>query len=276
MRKVFIALLICLVSSVACLGEETLTPEVLVARHLQSLGDASARGAQSRAAQGSVQYREISGRGTSSNGTAMMACEGRKLRLAFQFPTEIYPGEDVLFDGARVQVGQSRPRTRSTLGVFLLARDDLIREGLLGGTLSTGWALLDVPGRAPHLKYAGVRKIDGRDLLQLNYDPRKGDSDLQIQILFEPETYRHVMTIYSLTVPPPMTRGRSLASGPSEGHYTLRETFGEFRVMDGLNVPSHWTLEVTGEGVTSSDTRWEVVFDRMQNTPVDASNFKLH
>jgi hypothetical protein len=277
-RFLFAILLICVLPTLASLtwAEDQLTPAELIARHLQSLGDPAARAAaRSRAAQGSMQFREVTGRGTTTEGVAMMACDGRKLRLAFNFPGEVYPGEDVLFDGAMVQVGQSQPRTRSSLGYFLYSRDDLIKEGLLGGTLSTGWALLDVEARAPRLKYAGVKKIDGRELLQLNYEPRKGDNDLNIQIFFQPETFRHVMTVYSLTIPPPMTRSRNATSHANEGHYTLRETFSEFRILDGLNLPSHWTLEVIGEGATSSDAQWQVVVDRMQNVPVDESNFKV-
>jgi hypothetical protein len=39
--------------------------------------------------------------------------------------------------------------------------------------------------------------VDGKELLRVNYHPHHGSGDLKIYLFFDPETFRHVKTIYT-------------------------------------------------------------------------------
>ncbi len=51
---------------------------------------------------------------------------------------------------------------RSKLGNFVVANDLLLEESLLGGTLSTSWALLDVAAKKPKLSFDGTKKLTAK------------------------------------------------------------------------------------------------------------------
>jgi hypothetical protein len=70
---------------------------------------------------------------------------------------------------------------------------------LLGGVLNTTWPLLNLEGRKAKLEWEGFKNIDGHQLVALHYKPKKG-SDLSIILYFDPETFHHVMTVYSASI----------------------------------------------------------------------------
>lgn len=57
-------------------------------------------------------------------------------------------------------------------------------------------------GSRAKLRYENIRKIEGCELHDVLNVPKKrgGSGELLIQHYFELETYRHVMTVYSLTL----------------------------------------------------------------------------
>ena len=126
-----------------------------------------------------------------------------------------------------------------------------MKEGLLGGTLTTAWALLDVAGRAPGLDYRGVKRVDGRSLHEVTYAPRES-SDLTVLLYFEADSFRHVMTKYSVIQPVGMGRTPGQSPGLRETRHTLVERFGEFRVVDGLTLPHSYSIEYALEGQSAS------------------------
>ena len=73
-----------------------------------------------------------------------------------------------------MSVTQFRPGRHNLLEQFFAEYDEIVREGLLGGTLSESWPLLALQQRNPKLEYAGLKKIDGRQAHAIKYTPRKG------------------------------------------------------------------------------------------------------
>ncbi|MGA2263499.1 MAG: hypothetical protein ABSH28_18945 [Acidobacteriota bacterium] len=180
-----------------------------MAKHLGSIGTAEARASiKSRLASGTAEVvLRVGGQGTIF-GKGQLLSEGRKLRLAFTFGSSDYPGEQIVFNGERVDAGQVRPGRRSSLSTFLYSYDVIAREGLLGGVLSTAWPLLDLDARQAKLDYSGLRKIEGRQLHEVKYKAKKNPGDLQVALYFDPETFRHVRTQYHMVRPQawPQTR----------------------------------------------------------------------
>ena len=81
-------------------------PDVVVAKHLESIGTAKARsGIKSRADEGTVEFRILSGAvGGATTGNSVFLSEGRKTLFMMKFPTVEYSGERFIFDGNRMEV----------------------------------------------------------------------------------------------------------------------------------------------------------------------------
>jgi hypothetical protein len=217
------------------------TSAEIVSRHLDSIGSAQARAnAVSRVAQGKVVFAEIIQHSLHMEGAATLMSQERKHRCEFQFGNLQYPGEQFVFDGNKEMVAMVDQTNRSRLGNFLFLQEEILREGLFGGVLSTAWPLLNVQSTNPSLKYDGLKKIDGQQLHELSYISRKRSEsgDLSIHLYFEPESYRHVLTVYTVT----MQHGSQTTSDPNQTTVIVEERFGDFQVVDGLNLPRHWDV----------------------------------
>ena len=186
----------------------------------------------------------------------------------------------------------------------MFVQDAAIREGLFGGALSTAWPLLDLNERKAKLSFEGLKKIDGQELYEVRYRPHK-NTDLEMRLYFDPQTYRHVETIYNYSVSQGLT-GASPSSGPSlpgpgsidsglntsmpSGspetaaarqyltRYRLQEKFSDFKTVDGVTLPTNYDIQFTQElqnGKTSLSD-WDLKgFDVMNNVSVDARNFEV-
>ena len=111
-----------------------------------------------------------------------------------------YRGEQFVTDGDKVSVAATTSNHRwSDFGEFVRSQDQIVREGLLGGELTTAWALLNLAENKAKLNYDGEKKVDGRPAYQLTYHSKKRD-DLTIHLYFDAETYRHVFTTYSIAL----------------------------------------------------------------------------
>ncbi|MBZ5720308.1 MAG: hypothetical protein LAO03_07990 [Acidobacteriia bacterium] len=134
-------------------------------------------------------------------------------------------------------------------------------------------------GRKARLGSAGLKTIDGRKLIALRYKPKKG-ADLSIVLYFDPQTFHHVMTVYSVIMASGLAVGensevRSARMDPSR--YRIEERFSNFKAIGGLSLPSHYDLRFTRElsGYSSSE-EWEVTVTRVMNNPdLDPKNFEM-
>jgi hypothetical protein len=242
----------CLLSSTqsapAPAQNQKLKSEELVARHLDSVGTAEARSkASTRVASGETRFVVRLGGSANVDGQAMMVSSGAKLRFGIRLPLNDYPGEDMAFDGAKVATGLLPQGRRSQLSAFLSSQNLPLREGLIGGTLSTAWPLLRLDQTQPKLDYRGLKKVDGRQLHELSYRPRKGSGDLKVSLFFDPETFRHVRTRYSFEVGATIGT-RESPNQNSESYYSLTEDFEDFRAVDGLTLPYKYKLQLSVQG----------------------------
>lgn len=266
-------------------------PEELVARHLEALGSVEARSsAQSRKAEGRGRMRVVLGGAGSLIGSASLVSEGEKVLWSMRLNRVHYSAERVSFDGKKVRVAHISPGKRSQLGIFLDQHQGLVHEGMLGGALSTAWPLLDLKARRPKLKYKGLKKVDDKQLLALEYRPRKSWGDVKTKLYFDPETFYHVLTIHRVTVR--TSRSEQSLSGGSTGlgtpsasrrsretardYFTMEERFGDFHPKDGLNLPTRWAIRMrvqTDQG--SFEGEWEMKDQQItHNLPEDPQRFE--
>jgi hypothetical protein len=186
--------LLCLSSALAAADQPKLTEQELVARHLDSIGSGGARDAsRARGVACSVRFVMARGGVGESQGQAKLLTDGRKLRLVIELSDARYNGEDLVSDGSKAAVAANTSGLRSRLGAFLYGRRELITQGLLGGTLSAAWPLLGTASLQPKLRYEGLKKVDGRELHELRYEPRKGASDAKIRAGNLPARPHHLL-----------------------------------------------------------------------------------
>lgn len=267
------------VTQAAVLWAGDLKPEDIVARHLDSIGTAQARqGLKSRVIQGGATYRVIQGGYGAIDGKYVFASEGQKSNFLFKINASSYRGEQFICDGNKVAVAATwSDKTHSEFGEFVLSQDVLVKDNLLGGVWSSGWPLLDIEGRKPKLHFEGTKKIDGKELLAIRYQPKKS-GDVDIKMYFDPQTFRHVMTVYSVEP------GRSVAGGElgqaekMQKRYSLDERFSDFQAVDGLTLPTHYKLRYSLE-TEAGETKiieWEVQARAITNNlSVDPRSFQL-
>ena len=275
--RVFAAIVVLVSIVQVCLAKEEFRAEEFVKQHLDSIGTAEARAAvKNRVAQGTVTFRILSGGPETWEGPATLVAEGDKLASLMKFPLTVYRTEWFVTDGKKSSIAQIRPGRWSQFGQFVMTHDEILKEGLWGGTLSTGWALSHLEERRAKLEDRGLKKVDGRDLHRVDYVPKKS-SDLEIQLYFEPDTCRHVMTVYLLTVSAQLGPNSRASANEQEAHYRLEEKFADFKTVDNVQIPSRWTINFT-YGAQSSGTinQYDVSEQKiMQNITVDPKNFEL-
>jgi hypothetical protein len=282
----------------------------LVTQHLDSIASPTVRaGLKTRVAQGPVEYKILVGGAGTLDGKAVLVSDGKKLQFMMKLPNNLYRGEQFVFDGEKDKVAFSTDRqARSALGNFVFVQDAVIREGLLGGALTTAWPLLNLDERQAKLSFDGLKKIDGQELYDLRYRPHK-NTDLEIHLYFDPQTYRHVETTYSYStsenfanLAPSTAVGVAPTSGPRGGggsptggtltggtaetaaarqylnRYRLTEKFSDFKTVDGVTLPTQDHIQFSQEIQNGRTTLWDwdiKGLDVSNNMSVDARNFEV-
>jgi len=265
---------------------ENIKPEEIVARHLNSIGSPDSRAAiKSRVVQGTLKMHILVGGGGDVTGTLCRVSEQRQSNFVMRFATGgDWRGEQFIFDGERTGfVSATTSHTRSVFAQFVSSQDFIVKEGLLGGELSTAWALQNLDQNHAKLQSIGTKKVDGRELVGLQYFSKKG-SEMQVRMYFDPETFQHVMTIYTLE----FSQGVAAAVTDIrqyQNRYSVEERFSDFKAVDGLTLPTKYELRYTedtaadNKGSQIGGTRfydWNMTAEQIQqNVALDAKNFRV-
>jgi hypothetical protein len=259
-----------------------------IKQHLNSIGSDKAREAvKNRAVEGSLEFKLLNVSSGTQDGKQVLVSEGSKLVTLLKLPNPSYHGERFVSDGRKIFISNIKPGSYSSFGAFVLAHPEILTDGLLGGTLSTGWSLLNIEERHAKLQDQGVKKIDGRDLRRFRYSPAK-HSDLEIFLYFDPQTARHVMTSYSLEISPKMGMTELETAKQDFTRYLLEERFDDFKETDGLHLPGHWVIQFTAQiphdpnhptlgisdqtGISQFDAKETAI---NHNVSLDAKNFEV-
>ena len=226
-------------------AQEKLKVEDVIAKHLEALGSAEARH-KSRIIQGTaVGTFRLGGSGTAQGG-AVMASQDVKSLISIVFGSTEYPYERVGFDGKNVTAGELQPGIYSKLGVFFMRHEMPIREGLLGGVLSTAWPLLDTTSKNPKLKFAGIKKVGDRKAYALTYEG-KTSGGLKTTLFFDAETFQHIRSEYEKRQVQLMPNQPSVTQHQGDSVTRLVEEFSDFKTEGGLMLPHHYKIQLSVE-----------------------------
>jgi hypothetical protein len=231
-------------ATVPVAAEQKMKPEELIAKHLESIGTAEARAAaRNRIITGVSELTLKQGGSGNLLGSALMASEGNKNLLMMAFDRPDYPAEKIGYNGHKLSVQAIRPGVRTPLGEFFRTHDEIFKEGLIGGTLSQSWPLLNVAERKPKLEYGGTKKFDGRLAHELKYTPNKGSS-LKIKLYFDAENFRHIRTEYERVIAATMGARPIDSGGRLDTRYKVIEEFSDFKEENGLTLPHIYKFEL--------------------------------
>jgi hypothetical protein len=273
---------------------DKMKPEEVVAKHLAAIGPADAlAAAKSRIVAGDVKVINHSTAVRDIVGQTQIVSEGDKVVLAMVFNTSGYAYEKAGFDGDKMTVSlMENTGKRSALGDFLKSQEAIVKQGLLGGVLSSAWPLLNVAAKNPKLSYSGTKKIDNRQVHEIKYRPSKGGGDMQISLFFDAETFHHVRTEYQYSVSARMGArpggiGAS-ASSPITGNpstdtgsqtmnrYKLVEEFSDFKTEGQLTLPHTYKIRLTIEAQRTLMIDWINTLTQFNfNQPIDAAAFNV-
>lgn len=259
------------------LKAEKLKPEDVVAKHLESIGSRNDRTAvTSRIIAGTAQVIIRTTPPGQAVGKAVLASEGVKSLFGMSFPSPVYPREQLAFNGNTFMAAFSTPGVRSGLGNFLLLHDAIFKQGLMCGTLSSAWPLLDIESHRAQVEYIGTRKIDDRVLQVLKYVP-KGKSDLQVTMFFEADTFRHVRTEYERTVSAPMGKVEYTNVQERDARYKMIEDFSLFKPEGGLMLPHIYTIKLSIDTVNGTFVaEWTIKLSQFEfNQKIDPFAFNV-
>jgi outer membrane lipoprotein-sorting protein len=275
----FTGLLLAVVSSgPTCLAQETkkLTPDEVIASHLDSIASAEARSAfKSLVAQGTVEVTIRVGGGGKGKGGAVMASQGPMSLIGFIFGQDA-SNEKLAFNGQKLTLGVLRPGLRSPFSDFVLKNDVLFREGLLGGTLSTAWPFFDANERKGKLRSLGTKNLKDRKAYVLGYEPRNS-GNLDIKLYFDAETFQHLRTDYQQEFVAPTVTNPDKAARQKGTRFKITEEFSDFRREVSVTLPHTYKIQFTIETENHPLLQdWVVTLSQfVLNKTLDAKQFDL-
>ena len=263
----------------AITGAKDTQENEIVSRSLDSIAPETARAAtKSRVAQGHLKFSVLVGGSGGASGAFDLVSTGHKLNIVMQFGAGNWRGEQFIFDGSRTSVAKATSDHQySEFGEFVASQDFMLREGLLGGEFSTGWALQNLQSNGARLENLGRKKYRGKERIALQYFS-KHSTDMQVKLYFDPETNHHVATVYSMQRAPQATGDIRTSPSQREVRYTVEEQFSDFQTADGVTLPRHYDLQWTEE-LQTGGTRvldFDVTGIQIkQDLALDPANFEV-
>jgi hypothetical protein len=276
----YIALVCVLITSLSGIAAaEDTKAEDLVTKHLDSIGTPEARAAvKSCAVQGALRFRIVIGGQGDVTGTWGRVSEQHKSNFVMKFPGIEWKGERFAFDGDKTSfAAYTASHKRSEFGEFVSSQEFIVKEGLLGGELSTDWALENLDRKRVKLNYLGIKKIGDHELEGIEYFS-KGNPDMSVKLYFDPESHHHVMTVYSLSEGAIIGHEARNAGREQDIHRTIEEHFSNFQTDNGITLPRHYDLEYRRETLDGSNRiyDWDMTADKiLTNLSLDPANFQV-
>jgi hypothetical protein len=274
---------------------QKMTAEEVIEKHLDTIGSPADRGqVRNILIKGDVKlavHRHSSPYKT--DGKVILASDGAKVlfRMAVNAPAVWKTGgtlrDNIVFDGSDVQVGF--PDTAGIVGPglipiksdfesFIDQCNSIVKNGILGGELLTGWNLADRSAEKGKLSFDGMDTADGEKYYVLKFDPRDGAA-VKIRMFFDVNTFQHRRTEYYLTLhgsPPSLGASTGLGvNPPSPANYMkFIEVFSDFRKEGQLTLPHRYRLDVKAPVLFDSESEYELDLNEyFFNVPFDPASF---
>ncbi len=239
---------------------QKLKPEEILAKHLDSIATSEIRSAnKNRIIVGDADIRFITPKNIPVIGRLVLASSKEKNFFGIVSNSINYPSEKFSFDGKKSKVGFVKDGRRSVLGNFVVSNTVSLEESLLGGALSTSWALLNWDSKKVKLTSEGTKKIDGKEAYAIGYGAK---SDFDITLYFDKETFRHIRTEYKRTSSAGIGNDPTQSSRFNETRFKITEDFSDFKNEKGLTLPHKYRINysIIGQNGTT-EIQWDFILN---------------
>jgi hypothetical protein len=130
--------------------------------------------------------------------------------------------------------------------------------------------------------YNGLKKVNGGEAYEIGYHSKRKD-DLTVHLYFDKDTYRHVMTTYSVTLASGLAPNSGVTditqtAKQKETRYTIEEQLNDFKIAEGLTLPSKYVIHFTQElqNGTTEVYEWDIAAEEFpNNVGLDPKNFQV-
>jgi hypothetical protein len=263
---------------------QKMSAEDIVAKHLDSIGTKEKRSEiKNQTMLGDIRF-VVKGSTVALDGKAVIFSAGEKTLWGLNLNSNDYPADRFSYNGKETKVAYIRPGTRSILGGFIYSYGELLKEGLLGGTLTSSWALLNNDAKNAKLSFDGTKKIGDKETYVISYSPKKG-SDLSIKMYLDSQTFQHIRTEYNRVIGARQGTSVDSSAGQGEDRYRLVEDFSDFKKAGNLTLPSVYKISQSYSSSASIRTRqsanYEIGFtfnlvNYSYNQQIDDNSFELN
>jgi len=247
MIKSIPALLLILAAAAAAYAD-SLKPEEIIAKHLESIGTKDKR--QSLTTLMALGYSEFESRTpvVKGGGKAVVVSDAGNLFFIISLNSREYPFDKIGYFDGKPNLPFVTAGSRSLLGAFISEHVNILSDGLYGGAISLRWPFLAIEKNKPKLGGGGTKKVNDRKAYMIDYSPAGGGSkDFTIKVYFDAETFRHIRTEYRYEVTPTdATFGAQ--NRRASAVVTLTEDFSDFKTVDGLTLPHYQRLDLVTNG----------------------------
>lgn len=258
--KLLFAIAVILFFTSNIFSRDKMKPDEIITKHLEAIGALETRTSiTTRIVSGEVTCKFLREGGLSIKGRAVLASDGLKHLMGMQFDNPDYPFDRFGFDGQNATIAFIKPGVRSPLGNFFKSFDDVLKYGLLGGTLSTSWPLDDLDGRKVKVSGSSTKKIDGKECYSIELNPKNG-SDLTIKLHFDAQNFQHIRTSYERVISARMGLNPDASAAQREQRYTLFEDFSDYRKESGLTLPHSYRIYLATDGRQTGTNEYEWIF----------------
>ncbi len=276
MKYIKIPLIITIILAFSNLSfAQKMKPEEIITKHLDSIGTPQVRTSiKSQIAVGDAVVKFISQKNLTAQGRIVLASSADKFFWGLKLNAIDYSTEKFSFDGKKAKVAIVRNGVRSILGNFVLSNNSILEESLLGGVLSTSWALSNMTNKKAKLSFEGEKKIDGKEVYVLGYSPKSG-ADISINLFFDKETFQHIRTEYKRVSSAAVGRTIDESARQSETRLKLTEDFSDFKMINGLVLPHNYRLLYTTTGQNgTTEIEWNFLLNQFAvNQNLDEKTF---
>ncbi|MDQ6785991.1 MAG: hypothetical protein M3033_04125 [Acidobacteriota bacterium] len=231
--------------------------EDILAKHLESIGTAKALAAvKNQFIVGDAVVKSVTDKNPSVVGRIVLVSAGEKNFLGMSLNSVNYPREKFTYNGKDVYVGFVKVGQRSVLGNFVASSQRVFSESILGGVLSSSWALRNMANKKVKISFEGTKKIDGKEVYVLSYLTKGTDYD--INLYFDKETFRHVRTEYKRSASAGIGARPEDSSGFTDTKFRITEDFSDFKTEKGLTLPHsyHILYSVSGGKGGTTEVDW--------------------
>jgi outer membrane lipoprotein-sorting protein len=267
-----------LIFTMSAFGQK-LTVEEIIAKQLDSIGTkekrAEIKNMMILGTAGSNVLRSATFNFSNISGYAVFLSETNKIYYGMKFDFINYPFDEIVYDNKSVDTAYIKPGQRSALGYYIVNNRDIVKEGLLGGSLSTSWSLLDLSAHNASVGSDGKKKIDGKETYVLNYS-FKGTSPLSIKLYFNAENFQHVRTEYTRSFPAPFTGVANESSFQTQTIHKLTENFTGYKTANGITLPHSYRINLLLDGKVTDEIEWRFEFSEFRfNQKIDPTSFNV-